>query len=146
MKKPIDPQKNTYQLIIGIGDYHDKTHPVNAEQRTYLESFIKNCRKAASKVIVEDLSSINNDGKGVCCNFAINAYGGVLGTLADIARLQSVDVDNVEYRFCRVAGIGPLLNNRVVRTTRALPSNAINSIPDETRQRSLNSSSFIEVP
>ena len=47
----------------------------------------------------------------MCCNFAINAYGGVLGTLADIARLQSVDVDNVEYRFCRVAGIGPLLNN-----------------------------------
>lgn len=42
--------------------------------------------------------------------------------------------------------VGPLLNNRVVRTTRALPSNAINSISDETRQRSLNSSSFIEVP
>jgi hypothetical protein len=31
--------------------------------------------------------------------------------LADSAREQSVDVDNVEFRFCRVAGIGPLLNN-----------------------------------
>jgi soluble lytic murein transglycosylase-like protein len=42
--------------------------------------------------------------------------------------------------------VGPLLNNRVVSTTRALPSTATNSIADETRQQSLNSSSFIEVP
>jgi soluble lytic murein transglycosylase-like protein len=42
--------------------------------------------------------------------------------------------------------IWPLLNNRPIRTTRALPSNATNSISDETRKQSLNSSSFIEVP
>jgi len=111
MKKVIDPKKDHYQLIIGIGDYHDKDHPANQDQRAYLEDFIKLCHTLGAKLIVEDLSSVNNDGKGMCCNFAINSRGGVLGKLADMARLHSIDVDNVEYRFCRVAGIGPLLND-----------------------------------
>jgi hypothetical protein len=67
------------------------------------------------KLIVEDLSSFNNDGKGVCCNYTIHAHGGVLGRLADVARSLFIEVDNVEYRFCRVAGIGPLLNNPYIQ-------------------------------
>lgn len=42
--------------------------------------------------------------------------------------------------------VWPLLNNRAVRTTRNLRSNASNPSSDETRKQSLNSSSFIEVP
>jgi len=42
--------------------------------------------------------------------------------------------------------VGPLLNYRAIKTTPALPSNAINSISETTGKQSLNSSSFIEVP
>lgn len=111
MKKVIDPQLSQEQLVIGIGDYHDKDHPANADQRAYLEALLKKCRAIKSKLIVEDLSSVNSDGRGMCCNLFINAQGGLLGKLADKARAECIDVDNVEYRFCRVVGIGPLINS-----------------------------------
>lgn len=111
MEKLTNPAHRTAQIVIGIGDYHDKSNSHNAHQRNYLEALIKKCKLLNGKVIVEDLSSINSDGRGFCCNFSINARGGILGKLADFARTQSVDVDNVEYRYCRVAAIGPLLNN-----------------------------------
>jgi hypothetical protein len=63
------------------------------------------------KFIVEDLSSVNNDGRQICCNFGINCSEGVLGQLANKARSLGVPVDNIEYRYCRVATVGPLLNN-----------------------------------
>jgi len=109
MKKVINSQTNDTQIIIGIGDYHDKNHPANADQRSYIESMIKKCKNG--KLIVEDLSSVNNDGRGMCCSYIINARGGILGKLADVVRADSGDVDNVEYRYCRVAALGPLLNN-----------------------------------
>ena len=102
-----------------------KSIPANQAQRAYLESLIKRCRNIQSKLIVEDLSSVNNEGKGMCCNFAINAHGGILGKLADSARMQSVDVDNVEFRFCRVAGIGPLLNNPQSRPSEFVSATSI---------------------
>lgn len=118
MRKVVDGHE---QLVIGVGDYHDKEHPANSDQRIYLESLLKKCRSLKSKLIVEDLSSVNSDGKGMCCNFSINARGGVLGKLADAARAECIDVDNVEYRFCRVAGVGPLIhgNSRQKNTTSA---------------------------
>jgi hypothetical protein len=110
MKKNVPGHSGNHeQLIFGIGDYHDKYHPANQSQRVYLESMIKKYRN--SKVIVEDLGSVNNDGKGMCCNFMMHVGKGVLSALADAARLASVDVDNIEYRYCRVAALGPLLNN-----------------------------------
>ncbi len=99
-------------VVIGLGDYHDKDHPANESQRVYLETFLQRCNPSKIKLIVEDLSSFNNNGKGICCNYVITPRGGILGKLADQARRYGVNVDNVEYRFCRVVGIGPLLNNR----------------------------------
>jgi hypothetical protein len=99
------------QLIIFLADYHDKKHIANKNQRTYLESLLKKCRKHKVKLIVEDLSSVNNDGRMICCNFGINSADGVLSNLANKARSLGIAVDNVEYRYCRVAGIGPLINN-----------------------------------
>jgi hypothetical protein len=109
MKKIINHQSGDSQVVIGIGDYHDKNHPANKDQRSYIEALIKKCKKG--KLIVEDLSSVNNDGRGMCCSYIINARGGILGKLADVVRADSGDVDNVEYRYCRVAALGPLLNN-----------------------------------
>lgn len=99
-------------LIICFGDYHLKNHPANKIQRKYLdESLLKRLSAVKGKLIVEDLSSVNNDGRMICCNFGINSSEGVLGKLADKARSMGIAVENVEYRYCRVAGIGPLLNN-----------------------------------
>ncbi len=100
------------QLVLGLADYHDKTHPANNSHRLYVENaLLKRCVAQKGKLIVEDLSSVNNDGKMNCCNFSINSCQGVLGALANKAREVGILVDNVEYRYCRVAGISPLLNN-----------------------------------
>ncbi|HLW72854.1 MAG TPA: hypothetical protein VKR54_02295 [Candidatus Babeliales bacterium] len=111
MRKVMNKQTNAQQLIICLGDYHLKSHTANKDQRMHVESLLKKCAAVKGKLIVEDLSSVNNDGRMVCCNFGINCSEGVLGQLANKARALGVCVDNVEYRYCRVAGIGPLLNN-----------------------------------
>src|SRR5438445_6267468 len=109
--KIINKNTNKRQLIIALSDYHLKSHPVNKIQRAYIESLLKKCAAIKGKLIVEDLSSVNNDGRMVCCNFGVNCSEGVLGQLANKARALGIAVDNVEYRYCRVAGIGPLLSN-----------------------------------
>ncbi len=109
--KTINASTQEEQLVVGLGDYHLKTHPANKDQRAYIESLLKRSVGKKIKFIVEDLSSVNNDGRMICCNFGINCHEGVLGQLANKARSLGVAVDNIEYRYCRVAGIGPLLNN-----------------------------------
>lgn len=109
--KKIINKNGLLQLIVLLADYHDKKHIANKAQRKYLESLLKRCSKNKVKLIVEDLSSINNDGRMICCNFGINCAEGVLSNLANKARSLGIAVDNVEYRYCRVAGIGPLINN-----------------------------------
>jgi hypothetical protein len=109
--KIMNPHTQSQQLVLCLGDYHLKTHPANKDQRAYIESLLKRSVDKKIKFIVEDLSSVNNDGRMVCCNFGINCSEGVLGQLAHKARSLGVAVDNVEYRYCRVASIGPLLSN-----------------------------------
>jgi hypothetical protein len=109
VKKKLNKQRS--QWIILLGDYHDKKHPANNIQRAYLDALLHKCVACKGKLIVEDLSSINNDGRMICCNFGINCAQGILGQLASKARELGVSVDNVEFRYCRVAGIGPLINN-----------------------------------
>jgi hypothetical protein len=111
VKKKTNNHSQKPQRIILLGDYHDKKHPANAIQRTHLDALLRTCAACKGKLIVEDLSSINNDGRMICCNFGINCAQGVLGQLAHKARQLGICVDNVEFRYCRVAGIGPLINN-----------------------------------
>lgn len=99
------------QYIVLLADYHDKDHHANDEQRTYLELLlVKHCNKNI-KLIIEDLSSVNNYGRMMCGKYGVNCTYGVLGHLANKARSFGILVDNVEYRYCRVASIGPLINN-----------------------------------
>ena len=109
--KVMNKVANKKQLVIFLWEYHLKSHPVNKSQRAYIESLLKRCAALKAKLIVEDLSSVSNDGRIGCCNFGINCSEGVLGQLANKARSWSVAVDNVEYRYCRVAAVGPLLSN-----------------------------------
>ena len=99
------------QKIVLLADYHDKTHSANKGQRAYFELLLTKCKRHEIKLVVEDLSSINNDGRMICCKFGINCADGVLSNLAHKARSLGIAVDNVEYRYCRVAGIGPLITN-----------------------------------
>lgn len=99
------------QHIVLLADYHDKSHPANKGQRAHLESLLQKHKNKKIKLIVEDLSSVNNDGRMICCNFGVNCAEGILGHLANKARSFGIAVDNVEYRYCRVAGIGPLITN-----------------------------------
>jgi hypothetical protein len=99
------------QCIVYLYDYHLKTHPANKAQRVYLDTLLKRCAALKGKLIVEDLSSVNNDGRMICCNFGINSEDGVLAKLANKARSMGISVDNIEYRYCRVAAVGPLLSN-----------------------------------
>lgn len=110
-KKVIDKKTNKCQMVIGLFDYHDKAHPVNKDQRDYLNVLLKKCVAMKAKLIVEDLSSVNNEGRMIYAHCSANSSQGILGQLASKARALGVMVDNVEYRYCRVAGIGPLLNN-----------------------------------
>ena len=108
----VDNRSQKQQLIVGLWDFHLKNHPANKIQRKHLDDYLlKKLAAVKGKLVVEDLSSVNNDGKMICCNFGINSAEGVLGKLADKARSMGIGVDNIEYRYCRVAGIGPLLNN-----------------------------------
>jgi len=99
------------QIIVYLSDFHDKSHSCNTKQQKDLISLLKLCLRIKGKLIIEDLSSINNDGKSLCCNYSINCCDGVLAQVAKKARAMKIDVDNIEYRNCRVASLGPLLNN-----------------------------------
>jgi hypothetical protein len=89
------------------------------------KSFLKACDPSTTKIIVEDLSSVNNDGRMMCCSYSIKGYGGLLGGIADMAREMRMDVDNVEFRYCRVVSVGPLLHEASSKTGLSRASNAI---------------------
>jgi hypothetical protein len=108
--RKIDKQTKKQQLIICCGDYHVKKHPANQEQRMYLESVFKKCGGCKSHLIVEDVSSVNNKSM-IGGKVGVNCCKGVLGQLASFALKVGLCVDNVEYRYCRVIGIGPLLQS-----------------------------------
>jgi len=114
----LTPQNTAPQTIIGLADYHDKEHSANESQRSYLESFITRCCPKKHKLIIEDLSSVNNNGYGVCDGHIIYSNSGILGKLADVARSAHVEVDNIEYRYCRVAALGPLLKQAAITSSK----------------------------
>ncbi|MFI5332668.1 MAG: hypothetical protein ACHQVS_01050 [Candidatus Babeliales bacterium] len=101
------PRKN----IIGLSDFHDKTHTSTVEQQTQLEQIMARCHKKNTRLIVEDLSSCASNGRNSCGPFVINSRGGILGGLTQRCQESGLTVDNVEYRYCRVASLGPVINN-----------------------------------
>lgn len=108
----INPASGKKQRFIGLSDFHDKKNSANTAQLLCIKDFLHKQDKATSKIILEDLSSsskaVTNSG---CRRFQINSRGGILGGLAQSCSRKGLQVDNVEYRYCRVAALGPLLNN-----------------------------------
>ncbi len=100
-----------YHYFIGLGDYHSKRHPANQQQRDQFESLLAQADSTDLKVLTEDLSVSNSDGRFSCGKFYVNSRGGFLGGITDRCRYLGVDADNLEYRYARVCALGPLLNH-----------------------------------
>jgi hypothetical protein len=94
-----------------LSDYHDRSLPENAQQRTSVLRKIDCCKPGDTKIIVEDLSSRNNSGACGCCCFSLNSNTGLLASMAQECQKRGLDVENVEYRYCRVIALGPVLHN-----------------------------------
>ncbi len=104
-------QNKKYHYFIGLSDFHDKTHAAGQQQLADLVSCFGQAERANIKVVLEDLSSCGSNGRNSCGRFYVDSKGGVLGGLATTFRDMGFDVDNIEYRYCRVASLGPILNN-----------------------------------
>lgn len=105
----INPNKN--QQFIGLSDFHDKIHPVTKKQLMKIETWLAHCDKEQTKVLLEDLSSKGSAGRNSCGRFKVNSKGGILGGLTEYCESHNLFVENVEYRYCRVSALGPVLND-----------------------------------
>lgn len=104
-----DAKAARYHYVIGLSDFHDKAHDANVVQREQLVKMLCNINPASSKILVEDLSSPNSFGKGRCNQFMLTSQKGILASLAQQCHKLGLDVDNIEYRYCRVICLGGLL-------------------------------------
>ncbi len=105
------PAYNRYHYWIGICDFHDKTHPDNSIQRAKIEEWLLSYNHLDSLIVVEDLSSCNAEGRTGCGPYYINSRAGILAGLGNFCNTHNIPVVNVEYRYCRVVGLGPIINN-----------------------------------
>jgi len=107
-----DESQRRYQYFIGLSDFHDKTNEANNDQINTLKTSFSRINQQNPKIIVEDISSPGSQGRSCCGNFFVNAQGGILGGLAQVCTSCGLnDVENVEYRYCRVTSLGPIINN-----------------------------------
>jgi len=109
--KKWDQARNRYQYFIGCSDFHDKRHDATSSQVAAIKGLLKAAPKDHTKIIVEDLSTENNCGRKACGRFFLNSRGGILGGLTQTCKSYHLMVDNIEYRYCRVIALGPLLHN-----------------------------------
>lgn len=109
--KKWQPTLKCNQYWVGVCDFHDKTHPSNTLQRKKIEDTLPNTNKNDVLVIVEDLSSCNDAGRSGCGPYYINSKTGILAGLGGFCKDHHIPVCNVEYRYCRVVALGPVINN-----------------------------------
>ncbi len=105
------PQHQQFQHVICLSDYHDRSLPENAEQRSSVLKKIGCCKPCDTKIVVEDLSSANASGNCGCCRFSLTSKTGLLASMAQECQKRGIEVENVEYRYCRVIALGPVLYN-----------------------------------
>jgi len=100
-----------YKYFIGLSDFHDKKHPANDTQLAELRSLLATCPPEKIKIVSEDIGSpgVNHDGQ--CGRFFVISEGGVLNGFAALCKELGLHFDNFEYRYCRVAALGPVLHN-----------------------------------
>jgi hypothetical protein len=105
-----DKEANCYRWFIGLGDYHCKGHPATVQHRQELEQLLAQADPITCKLVVEDLSSKNDQGRHTCGYFVANSRGGLLGGLAELGQSYGMATENLEYRYARVCALAPVLN------------------------------------
>lgn len=104
------PATKSFHYFVGLSDFHDRQHEANLQQRACIQALLQKLDKKNTKLLVEDLCTPpDNYSNNFCKSFRINASGGILGGLSKQCLNQGFLVENVEYRYCRVAALGPLL-------------------------------------
>jgi len=104
-------QLGAYQYFVGLSDFHDRSNPINKVQLKDFSEILDRCGSHSLKVGSEDISSPNNGRNAKCGRFYVRARGGVLSGFGLQCKKRNLDVSNMEYRYCRVAALGPVLNN-----------------------------------
>jgi len=147
-----DPVLKDDQYIVGLCDYHDRMHPENKIQRAQIESVLmqsiqdRPSNKDSMCVVVEDLSCRGDGSKqAFCSNFVVNTRGGILGGLAEFCSQRGINVANVEYRYCRVAAIGPMLRHAhaPLQEFKAIHEVSVNTLVDEIQSEVTNVETFV---
>lgn len=105
------PESNRYHYWVGCCDFHDKLHKYNGVQRKKIEEWLPDYNPEHILVLVEDLSSTNDVGRLGCGSYFINSRVGILAGLGSYCKINHIPVQNVEYRYCRVVALGPVINN-----------------------------------
>lgn len=106
-----NPQNNRYHYWVGFCDFHDKTHPANNLQRQKIEELLLKSDTRNMLIQVEDLSSANQEGCLGCGSFYIQSKTGILAGLANFCNAHNIAEKNLEFRYCRVVTLGPVINN-----------------------------------
>lgn len=115
------PHTNRYHYWVGCCDFHDKLHAYNSVQRKKIEDLLPGYNPEHVLILVEDLSSTNDAGKLGCGSYFINSRTGILAGLGNYCKTNHIPVQNVEYRYCRVVALGPMINN-IQADPHSLPS------------------------
>ncbi len=100
-----------YSYFVGLSDFHDRTNKVNEVQIRDLQSILFNCSSNTIKVGSENISSPSKGRRASCGRFFVHARGGVLAGFGQTCKELGLPLENVEFRYCRVASLGPVLNN-----------------------------------
>lgn len=114
------PEKMDYHHIIGLSDFHDRSIPASVSQRAQLLKQLGCCNAQQVKVIVEDLSSRNHNGDFGCECFFLRSNTGLLSGMSQECQQRGIDVENVEYRYCRVIALAPILHS-MINSSNILP-------------------------
>lgn len=104
-------QLGRYIYFVGLSDFHDNASSVHKTQFSHLQELLRSVSTPAWEIGTEDISSVGVGRSEHCGAFSIQAHGSLLGDFTRYCRVRGFLTNNFEYRFCRVAALGPVLNS-----------------------------------
>ncbi len=124
----LNNSSNSYHYVIGLSDMHSQNFAQNVHDKQTLLQFLSQCPSYQTAAIVEDLSSCNHQGITGCTPFFFDSRGGVLGGITQEILSKNIHTLNIEYRYCRAAGLGPIYQSFFHRK-KNLGNNNVPAIP-----------------